>query len=292
MKPHAYGPFPYSLISRRPPLKWPGGARVALWVVPNIEIFSLLERPGGLGPGKIPDIPTWAVRDYGNRVGIVRIMQVLERFGVRATVALNSDICLHHPEIIDEGCKRKWEWMGHNQSNTRRLNEVTAEEEVQIIRDTLSTIERVSGTRPLGWLGSGLQETWNTLDHLAAAGCEYVADWGANDDQPYTMTLENGNTLVSVPYSYDINDKQAFERRNASASDFKDMICRQFDVLYREGAESGRVMHIALHPYLTGLPYRIDALDQALAYICRHEGVWLATGSEIARHYRLQAGGK
>ena len=168
MKPHAYGPFPYSLISRRPPLKWPGGARVALWVVPNIEIFSLLERPGGLGPGKIPDIPTWAVRDYGNRVGIVRIMQVLERFGVRATVALNSDICLHHPEIIDEGCKRKWEWMGHNQSNTRRLNEVTAEEEVQIIRDTLSTIERVSGTRPLGWLGSGLQETWYTLDHLAA----------------------------------------------------------------------------------------------------------------------------
>src|SRR5471030_2717760 len=90
MKPQAYGPFPYSLISRRPPLRWPSGARVALWVVPNIEIFSLLERPGGLGPGKIPDIPTWAVRDYGNRVGIARIMRVLDRFGVRATVALTA----------------------------------------------------------------------------------------------------------------------------------------------------------------------------------------------------------
>jgi allantoinase len=288
MKPRSYGPFPYSLISQRPRLKWPNGARVALWVVPNIESFSLLERPGGLGPGKIPDIPTWAVRDYGNRVGIFRVMQVLDRYGIRATVALNSDICINHPAIIEEGCARRWEWMGHNQSNTRRLNEVSAEEEIQIIRDTLSTIERASGVRPIGWLGSGLQETWNTLDNLSAAGCEYVADWGANDDQPYLMTLDDGKTLVSVPYSYDINDKQAFERRNVSASDFREMICRQFDVLYREGEESGRVMHIALHPYLIGLPYRIDALDQALAYVCRHQGVWLATGGEIARHYRTQ----
>ena len=292
MKPRSYGPFPYSLISQRPPLKWPNGARVALWVVPNIESFSLLERPGGLGPGKIPDIPTWAVRDYGNRVGIARVMQVLDRYGIRATVALNSDICINHPAIIDEGCTRGWEWMGHNQSNTRRLNEVSAEDEIQIIRDTLSTIERASGVRPLGWLGSGLQETWNTLDNLSAAGCEYVADWGANDDQPYMMTLDDGKTLVSVPYSYDINDKQAFERRNASASDFREMICRQFDVLYREGQESGRVMHIALHPYLTGLPYRIDALDQALAYICRHAEALLATGREIARYYRTQISGK
>jgi allantoinase len=288
MKPRSYGPFPYSLISQRPPLKWPNGARVALWVVPNIESFSLLERPGGLGPGKIPDIPTWAVRDYGNRVGIARIMQVLDRYGIRATVALNSDICINHSAIIEEGCARRWEWMGHNQSNTRRLNEVSAEDEIQIIRDTLSTIERASGVRPIGWLGSGLQETWNTLDNLSAAGCEYVADWGANDDQPYMMTLDDGKTLVSVPYSYDINDKQAYERRNVSASDFREMICRQFDVLYREGQESGRVIHIALHPYLTGLPYRIDALDQALEYICRHEGVWLTTGGEIARYYRTQ----
>ena len=97
MKPRTYGPFPYSLISRRPRLQWPNGARVALWVVPNVEIFSLMERPGGLGPGKIPDIPTWAVRDYGNRVGISRVMKVLDRYGIRATVALNSDVCIHHP---------------------------------------------------------------------------------------------------------------------------------------------------------------------------------------------------
>jgi len=126
MKPGPYGPFPYSPIIRRPPLEWPGDAHVALWVVPNIEFFSLETRPGGLGPGKIPDIPIWAMRDYGNRVGVFRLMEVLDRYGVRATVALNSDICVHHPEIIEEGEKRRWEWMGHNQSNSRRLNEVPA----------------------------------------------------------------------------------------------------------------------------------------------------------------------
>ena len=118
MKPGPYGPFPYSPIVRRPRLEWPGGAHVALWVVPNIEFFSLETRPGGLGPGKIPDIPIWAMRDYGNRVGVFRLMEVLDRYGVRATVALNSDICIHHPEIIEEGEKRHWEWMGHNQSNS------------------------------------------------------------------------------------------------------------------------------------------------------------------------------
>jgi allantoinase len=215
-------------------------------------------------------------------------MEVLDRYGVRATVALNSDICLHHPEIIEEGNKRRWEWMGHNQSNSRRLNEVSAEEEPKVIGDTLDTIARVSGYRPVGWLGAGLQETWNTLDLLAGAGCEYVADWGPNDDQPYTMTLGGGKTMVSLPYSYDINDKQAFESAHMSPEDFQNTICRQFDTLYREGAKSGRVMHIALHPYLTGLPYRIGALDAALKYICKHKKVWKATGSEIARHYRAQ----
>ena len=133
MKAGPYGPFPYSPIIRRPRLEWPNGARLALWVVPNIEFFSLETRPGGLGPGKIPDIPTWAIRDYGNRVGVFRLMEVLDRHEIRATVALNSDICIHHPEIIEEGEKRRWEWMGHNQSNSRRLNEVPADEEPKII---------------------------------------------------------------------------------------------------------------------------------------------------------------
>jgi peptidoglycan/xylan/chitin deacetylase (PgdA/CDA1 family) len=292
MKPSRYGPFPYSPIIHRPPLKWPNGAHVALWVIPNIEFFALDEKvpPGSGGTGvPVPDVPTWSSRDYGNRVGVFRLMEVLDRYGIRATVALNSELCAEHPAIIEEGNKLRWEWMGHCESNTRRLNAAAPGEEPRIIKDSLATIERAVGARPRGWLGSGLQETWDTLDLLAAQGCDYVCDW-TNDDQPYIMTLDGGKTLVSVPYSHEINDKPAFERFNRTADQFREMICRQFDVLYREGAQSGRVMAIAIHPYLTGVPHRIDAFAQALAYISQHERVWKATGMEIATHYRAQAG--
>jgi peptidoglycan/xylan/chitin deacetylase (PgdA/CDA1 family) len=290
MKPSRYGPFPYSPIIRRPPLKWPNGAYVALWVIPNIEFFALDEKvPAGSGGtgAPVPDVPTWSARDYGNRVGVFRLMDVLDRHGIRATVALNSELCAEHPEIIEEGNKRAWEWMGHCESNTRRLNAAAPGEEPRIIKNALGTIEKATGARPRGWLGSGLQETWDTLDHLAAEGCDYVCDW-TNDDQPYMMTLDGGKSLVSVPYSHEINDKPAFEKFLRTAEQFRDMICRQFDVLYREGAQSGRVMAIAIHPYLTGVPHRIDAFDEALGYISRHGRVWKATGTEIAQHYRAQ----
>ena len=180
MQPARYGPFPYSPIIRRPPLKWPNGAHVALWVIPNIEFFALDEKvpPGSGGTGApVPDIPAWSARDYGNRVGVFRLMEVLDRHGIRATVALNSELCAEHPAIIEEGNKRQWEWMGHCESNTRRLNAAAPGEEPRIIKNSLAVIERATGRRPQGWLGSGLQETWDTLDLLAAEGCDYVCDW-------------------------------------------------------------------------------------------------------------------
>jgi allantoinase len=290
MKPRSYGPFPYSPITDRPRLEWPKGAHVALWIIPNIEYFSLEERPGGYGPGKVPDVVMWSERDYGNRVGVFRIMDVLDRYGMRGTVALNSNLCAEHPQIIAEGNKRKWEWMGHNESNTRRLNEAPPGEEINIIRRTLSTIEKASGRRPTGWLSSGLQQTWDTLDYLAAEGVEYVGDW-CMDDQPVTMTLDDGKSIIAMPYTQQLNDKSSIERRFVSAEGFCRMICDSFDVLYREGAKSGRVMAIALHPYLIGVPHRIGALDQALKYISKHKKVWKTTGSEIARHYIAQMQG-
>jgi len=286
MKPQRYGPFEYVPINRRPALKWPEGKRIALWVIPNIESFALDEKmpasPGGSG-GIIPDVFTWSIREYGCRVGVFRQMELLEKHGIRATVALNSDICEHYPEIIEQGNALGWEWMGHNQSNTRRLNEIPAEEERAVVKATFDAIEKGTGTRPRGWLGSGLQETWNTIDCLAENGASYVADWVC-DDQPFLMQWE-GRRLVSVPYSSEINDKPQFEARGRTPDQFADMIRRQFDVLYRESAESGRVMAIALHPYITGRPHVIDALDKALAHICRHDDVWRATGSQIAEAY-------
>ena len=282
MKPQRTGPFPYSPIVHRPKLVWPKNARVALWVIPNIEAFALNESVP-TGSGKIPDVPVYCVRDYGARVGVWRIIEVLERHGIRATVALNSEVCDAYPQIIEETTKLGWEFMGHNQSNTRRLNQIPEEQERQVIRDTLARIEKATGKKPAGWLSSGLQETWNTLNYLVEEGCRYVSDW-VNDDQPYIMNI-SGKPLVSIPYSFEINDIFGFVEQRRTADEFDHMIRRQFNVLYREGASSGRVMAIAVHPYIIGMSHRIDALSSALDYICAHEGVWLATGAEIVDHY-------
>ena len=288
MKPAPYGPFPYSAINRRPKLELPGGARVALWVVTNIEFFALdqpmpgdsNERPKGSDP--TPMVRHWAQRDYGNRVGVYRLMQLLTAHGIRSTVALNSSVCDHHPQIVEDCVKLRWEMMGHCRTNTERLTELPAAQERAVIRESLERIARATGKRPVGWLGAGLQESWNTLDHLADEGCIYVADW-VNDDQPYVMDV-GGRPLVSVPYSYELNDTAAIVRSKYTPGEFERMIRDQFEVLWREGAESGRVMAICLHPYITGQPHRIAALARALAHIDRFEGVWKATGEEIARH--------
>src|SRR5438067_10428053 len=296
MKPAPYGPFPYSPINRRPRLELPGGARLALWVVTNIEFFALDKPMPGASNERpkatdhTPTVRDWAQRDYGNRVGVFRLMELLTAHGIRSSVALNSSVCDHHPELIDECVKLGWEIMGHNRTNTERLSEVPLTEEGALIRETLERIARAAGKRPVGWLSSGLDETWNTLDHLAAEGCLYVADW-VNDDQPYLMNV-GGRQLVSVPYSYELNDMASIVRNKYTPGEFERMIRDQFEVLWREGAQSARVMAICLHPFVMGQPHRIGALDRALAHIDKFDGVWKATGEEIARHYLASLKGK
>ena len=282
MEPRVYGPFPYTPIIERPVLRWPNGARIAVWVVPNIEFFPLNEKVF-FGAGFIPDVLAWSSRDYGARVGIFRMMEVMDRYGIRGTVALNSEVCDAYPQIIDEAKKRGWEFMGHNQSNSRPLNQIPPETEKAVIQGTFDRIEQATGTRPRGWLGGGVIETWNTLDYLIDAGGQYVCDW-VNDDQPYLMDVD-GRRLVSVPYASETNDFSAFLRWGMTPDQFADQVRRQFDVLYRESAESGRVMALSLHPFLIGVAHRIGALETALEHICGHDDVWLATGGEIMDHY-------
>jgi peptidoglycan/xylan/chitin deacetylase (PgdA/CDA1 family) len=290
MQPRDYGPFPYVPINDRPKLTWPDDARLAVWVIPNIEFFPLTKgippQPGAPA-GAPPSVRAWAQRDYGNRVGIWRIMDVLRKHGIRASPTLNSDICDHHPQIVRAAVELGWEVLGHNQTNSVWLDALSPEEERGTIRRTLSRIAELTGKKPLGWLGSGLAETWHTLDYLAEEGCLYVADW-VNDDQPYMMDVD-GKPLVSIPYSYEINDAPFIGSRNGSVDEFEKAIRRQFDTLYAEGAQSGRVMAICLHPYLIGVPHRIAGLDAALGYIRGHDRVWFATGEEIVRHW-LQSG--
>lgn len=179
--------------------------------------------------------------------------------------------------------KLRWEFMGHNESNTRRLNTIPPEEERRVIHDSLARIEKATGKKPVGWLGAGLQETWNTLDYLVEEGCKYVADW-VNDDQPYRMTTAHGE-LYSIPYSVEINDRPAYDDRKVTPPEFARMIRDQFDRLYGEGRASGRVMAICLHPWISGVPHRIRYLEEALAHINGHERIWWATGSEIVDAY-------
>lgn len=235
--------------------------------------------PGGTG--KVPDVPAWSLREYGARVGVWRIMEVLERHKIPGTVALNADVCDMYPEVVRAVLGLGWELMGHGITNTQRLTEDGAE---TVVAQTMDRIERATGRRPSGWLSPGLQETWATLDQLTDAGAEYVADW-VIDDQPVRMRVRD-KELIALPYSSDVNDKPAFEQMHYTPDEFEAIVRRQFDVLYEEGATSGRVMAIALHPYLIGYPYRIGSLDRALAYMRSHDRVWFATGREIVDSFR------
>jgi peptidoglycan/xylan/chitin deacetylase (PgdA/CDA1 family) len=275
--------YDYLAIIKRRELKWPNGARVAFWVCPNVEYFHIDKRILSAPSPHLPDVHAYSLRDYGSRIGIFRLMDVLDKHQIRASVMLNADVCEYHPAIIEEGKKRSWEWLGHGVTNNLRVSDYPLEEERKVIRQVKETIAAAVGSPPKGWLGPGLVETANTPDHLAAEGFEYLCDW-ACDDQPIPMRVRNGR-MLALPYQQGINDITLFVHSNHTPEQYLRQVCDQFDTLYEEGAKSGRVMALPLHPFVTGLPFRIKYLDKALDYICSHEGVWRATGSEIADWY-------
>jgi len=264
--------YDYSPIVRRAPLKWPNDARIALMVAPNIEFFHIDKAIPGAASSQLPDVTGCALRDYGSRVGVFRMMEVLDNHRIRATVLLNADVCQHHPAIIEEGNKRQWEWLGHGITNNIRMNQYALDEERAIVRQVRETITRGTGKAPRGWLGpGGGDESPNTPDHLAAEGFDYLCDWGC-DDQPVPMRVESGR-MIAVPYQQGLNDIRVIFQGGHTPRDWCQMVCDQFDTLYAEGATNGRVMTLPLHPFVIGLPFRVKYLDKALDYICSHEGV-------------------
>jgi allantoinase len=278
--------YDYSPIITRKPFKLPNQAKVAVWVGINIEYFDIgLTCFGGAAAMAVapPNVYDYAVRDYGNRIGIWRLMEVLDKHNVRASVLLNSEVCEHYPIIIQEGKKRGWEFLGHGTTNSILLSGLSEAEERQIITTTLDVITKAVGKRPLGWLGPALQESFNTPDILAENGVKYLCDWCC-DDQPFPMKVKKGS-LISVPYTLDLNDIPAFVGQKLTPQQFYEMIKDQFDTLYREGVDQARVMCIATHPYLIGMPYRIGWLDKALEYIKTYKDVWVTTSGELASWY-------
>lgn len=281
----------YSPIIDRPVIRWPNGARVAFWISPNVMFYEYAppadpqRDPWPRCPH--PDIRSYGHQDYGNRVGFWRMLETIDRFKMPCTACINVATLAHFPEIRDAMLERDWNYMSHGIYNTRFLWSLTEEQERAFYQDVIETIQRYTGKRVIGALGPGPQSnTPRTPDLLAEMGFVFQTDW-FHDDQPFPLNVKSGR-LISLPYSLEISDSTVIGVGPGAAfegDDFAEMIKRQFDTLYEEGAESGRVMCISLHAYLIGQPHRARYLDQALDYILSHDGVWATTAEEIAEYY-------
>jgi peptidoglycan/xylan/chitin deacetylase (PgdA/CDA1 family) len=279
--------FAYAPIDGRPPIRWPEGRRLAVWVVPNVEHYEFLPSTTGVrNPwprSTPPDALNYPRREYGNRVGLDRLFEVTDRLGVRCTVSLSLSVPIMFPELFAEMRRRQWDYLCHGLYNTHYLWNCPLDEERAFVADCQRRMVDATGAPIRGWFSPACSHTLNTADLLAEAGIDYYCDL-YHDDQPFPVRTRSGS-LISVPYSMDVNDV-VLHVAGADGDAFAHVILDQFETLYDESARSGRVMCIACHPYVTGQPHRIRAFEQALRHVIGHDDVWMATGSEIAQWYR------
>jgi peptidoglycan/xylan/chitin deacetylase (PgdA/CDA1 family) len=271
--------FDYLPINDRPTIKWPGNARLAFWVAPNIEHYEYtpLSRPNQ------PDVPSYARNDYANRIGFWRMYDVMQKHRVRGCVCLNLGVLDHFPEVRDAMIAADWDYMAHGVYNTRPIYDLTIDAEREYWRDFIETVKTHTGKSVKGRLGGGGGYTANTDDLMAEAGCLYHTSWIV-DDQPIPIKVKSGK-FIYVPYSGQTNDAVVTSGANRDMDYFEQMVIDQFDTLYAEGEESGRVMCLSLHPQIIGRPNSARRLDEMLTYILGHAGVWNTTADDIAEYY-------
>jgi len=277
---------PYSAIVDRPKLELPRGARLAVWTIVNVEEWSI-ERamprtvlPPPYGQPLLPDLPNWAWHEYGMRVGFWRFLEILEKFNIKATLAINGSVIKSYPRIAEAGLKAGWEFMGHGFVQ-RPMHHVENQKESIVM--TIEAIRSFTGKAPRGWESPGLTETYDTIDHLAEAGIEYVADW-VLDDQPCLIQTAT-RPVVSVPYTVEMNDIAMMALQHHPSEEWLRRGIDHFDRLYQEGATGARVMAISLHPYISGVPHRIGYVEKLYQHILQRPGVCLWTGEQILDWY-------
>ena len=278
---------PYSAIVDRPPLILPEGKRMALWVIVNVEDWSI-ERPmprtvlsPPMGQPLQPDIPNWAWHEYGMRVGFWRLMEVLKRYEMGVTLAINGVVCETYPRVAEAALKAGWEFMGHG--FVQRPSHAVEDQPDEIAK-TIDAIKAFTGKAPKGWESPGLTETFETADHLTTAGIEYVADW-VLDDQPVELKTANG-PLVSIPYTVETNDIPMMLLQHHASEEWLTRGRDQFDRLHQESGDITRVMSISLHPYVTGVPHRIAYLERLLEHVRAHDDVAIWTGEQVADWFK------
>ena len=286
--------FDSSPITARAAVAWPGGARLAVAIVVSIEQYEMAQEPGaflpvtlpgGMGRGPYPDFRSYSLREYGNRIGVFRVMETLDRHGLRATAAIDASVATQKPVILRECMKRGWEIAAHGNAVTQVITAKLDEaQERALISAALDSLERATGTRPAGWHGPEYGESARTPGILAGLGVKYVLDW-PNDELPYAMRTKAGS-LVSLPMLVDFDDVFAHWYRKLTMARWQLSIKDALDWMIEDGKTRPRLLIVNLHPWLIGQPWRISYLDAVLADLKKREGVWCATAGEIAGCWR------
>ncbi|RZJ21572.1 MAG: polysaccharide deacetylase [Haliea sp.] len=285
--PH-HGRFDYTPITRRPDYAWPGGARLAVYLGFNLEHFAFGDGMGAcLAPASPqPDVLNYSWREYGNRVGAWRCLELFDQLGLPAAALLNTALYDHCPELVAACAARGDELVGHGHTNAERQAGYGEPAELALLRACSRRITRESGTAPTGWLSPWISESVLTPDLLAEAGYRYTLNW-CHDDQPVAMRTRGGSRLWSIPYPQELNDIPMIVARQMDARDFADMVIDNFDEMLAQSRSQPLVMGLALHPYIVGQPYRLRHLRRALEHMARARdggALWFCTPGQISAH--------
>ncbi len=276
----------YSAIVDRPPLKLPDDGRIIVWSIVNLEVWDISRPmarqviPAPTGQVLLPDVPNWSWHEYGMRVGVWRFFDLYKRLGLKPTLSINARVCLDYERVAREAKDAGWEFMGHayEQMPIHKI-----EDQAGMINKSMDVLEKFTGTRPVGWLGPGLTQTYETPELLAAAGVKYIGDW-VYDDEPTVISTAKG-PLVTLPYSVELNDIPMMIVQHHESEYWKKRCCDQFDRLWQEGATRPRIMAMAIHPYISGQPHRIKYLEEIYDHINKHPGVVHWNGAQIYNWY-------
>jgi allantoinase len=272
----------YDPIVGRKKQTLPDGARMAVWVIVNVEEWDIqktmprtvLTPPAGGSP--MPDIPNWAWHEYGNRVGFWRLLETLDNLKITAALAINGTAIKAYEPISRAAVERKWEFIGHGLTQTNMQH---VKNEREDIIETRAAIERITGRKPRGWLGPGLTETWETPDLLIEEGFDYVCDW-VLDDQPVWLKTRT-KPILNVPYTQECNDVAMMLIQHHAATEYRNRAIDQFNQIYSDSADSTRIMALVVHPYIMGAPHRSRYFREALEHMRAHKDVVFWTGERI-----------
>lgn len=278
---HTHGRYEYSAITRRPDYSWPDGRRLAVYIGFNVEHFEFGRGLGAaLGPkSPEPDVLNFSWRDYGNRVGVWRCLELFDTLKLPVGALINTALYDYCPEVVEAHVKRGDELIGHGHTNAERQGDMNEEQEKELLRSCKEQIQSRSKVTPTGWLSPWISESFATPDLLAETGYRYTLNW-CHDDQPVELATRVGK-LWSIPYPQELNDIPMIVARQMDARDFADMIVDNFDEMLAQAKAQPLVMGIALHPYLVGQPYRLRHLRRALQHVAKEKQVWFTTPGEI-----------